>query len=276
MRHYQLEMDGVIPPGRGQPLWWTLRRPARPADLSRGAPHVRAGQRAPGHHCDVFTRCGIPRPTEWPRFWRSPLTDVQTVLGHAQLSTTQIYLTPRKEDFDPKAADCCTPSSPNARPPGRMPPLAPGYRPETIEVLFTLNIVALNATAIGSDGRLTGDTASATRAASRKPVVANDPAVAELAHQHLASMPPVRSATGEPQQTDAWDRFAPSLAQRDAWRDVAAPVVAERRRYGRRGLPTGEPVTTWLGVRRPPSLASGSFRGGAAVGDQRRPVTDHL
>ncbi len=27
-----------------------------------------------------------------------PLTDVQFVLGHAQLTTTQIYLTPRKED----------------------------------------------------------------------------------------------------------------------------------------------------------------------------------
>jgi len=27
-----------------------------------------------------------------------PLTDVQYVLGHAQLTTTQIYLTPRKED----------------------------------------------------------------------------------------------------------------------------------------------------------------------------------
>ena len=27
-----------------------------------------------------------------------PLTDVQAVLGHAQLTTTQIYLTPRKED----------------------------------------------------------------------------------------------------------------------------------------------------------------------------------
>ena len=28
-----------------------------------------------------------------------PLTDVQFVLGHAQLTTTQIYLTPRKEDM---------------------------------------------------------------------------------------------------------------------------------------------------------------------------------
>ena len=27
-----------------------------------------------------------------------PLTDVQFVFGHAQLTTTQIYLTPRKED----------------------------------------------------------------------------------------------------------------------------------------------------------------------------------
>ncbi len=27
-----------------------------------------------------------------------PLTDVQFVLGHAALTTTQLYLTPRKED----------------------------------------------------------------------------------------------------------------------------------------------------------------------------------
>ena len=29
-RLYQLEMDGVLPRGSGQPLWWTLRRPFRP------------------------------------------------------------------------------------------------------------------------------------------------------------------------------------------------------------------------------------------------------
>jgi integrase len=30
LRLYQVEMDGLIPQGRGQPLWWALRRPARP------------------------------------------------------------------------------------------------------------------------------------------------------------------------------------------------------------------------------------------------------
>ena len=30
LRLYQLEMDGKLPRGSGQPLWWTLRRPFRP------------------------------------------------------------------------------------------------------------------------------------------------------------------------------------------------------------------------------------------------------
>jgi len=30
LRLYQLEMDGLLPRGSGQPLWWTLRRPFRP------------------------------------------------------------------------------------------------------------------------------------------------------------------------------------------------------------------------------------------------------
>ncbi len=30
LRLYQVEMEGLIPKGRRQPLWWALRRPARP------------------------------------------------------------------------------------------------------------------------------------------------------------------------------------------------------------------------------------------------------
>ncbi|MGH7732108.1 MAG: tyrosine-type recombinase/integrase, partial [Gemmatimonadales bacterium] len=37
LRLYQVEMDGLIPKGRRQPLWWTLRRPVRP--LSYHAVH---------------------------------------------------------------------------------------------------------------------------------------------------------------------------------------------------------------------------------------------
>jgi hypothetical protein len=45
-----------------------------------------------GGHADLFSMVGKPLPTssEDPGL---PLTDVQFVLGHAQLTTTQIYLT---------------------------------------------------------------------------------------------------------------------------------------------------------------------------------------
>ena len=35
---------------------------------------------------------GIRPPTGWPAIRQMPLTDVQWVLGHAQLSTTQLYM----------------------------------------------------------------------------------------------------------------------------------------------------------------------------------------
>jgi hypothetical protein len=64
-----------------------------------------------------------------------PLTDVQFVLGHAQLTTTQIYLTPRKEEVIRRLL---THHAEQARQAARRaaPPPAPGYRPETLQVLF--------------------------------------------------------------------------------------------------------------------------------------------
>ena len=44
LRLYQVEMEELIPKGRRQPLWWTLRRPARPLAYHAGAPDVRAGR----------------------------------------------------------------------------------------------------------------------------------------------------------------------------------------------------------------------------------------
>ena len=47
LRLYQVETEGLIPTGRRQPLWWTLRRPSRP--LTYHAVHrmfERAGQAA--------------------------------------------------------------------------------------------------------------------------------------------------------------------------------------------------------------------------------------
>ena len=137
LRLYQLEMGDLLPPGRRQPLWWTLRRPVRP--LTYHAAHrmfervnARAGTAATLHS---LRHTAAYRMAEDPAL---PLTDVQLVLGHAALTTTQIYLTPRKEDVirrllahhaeaTRRAAERVAPSP------------AAGYRPETLEVLFGIS-----------------------------------------------------------------------------------------------------------------------------------------
>ena len=97
LRLYQVETEELVPRGRRQPLWWTVRRPVRP--LTYHAVHrmferanSRAGTAATLH---ALRHTAAYRMAEDPPL---PLTDVQFVLGHAQLTTTQIYLTPRKED----------------------------------------------------------------------------------------------------------------------------------------------------------------------------------
>lgn len=134
LRLYQVEMEGEIPKGRRRPLWWTLRTPVRP--LTYHAAHrmfERAVERAGGTATlHALRHTAAYRMAEDPAL---PLTDVQLVLGHAQLTTTQIYLTPRKEDVirrllahhgeqTRQAARRCAPVA------------APGYRPESLAVLL--------------------------------------------------------------------------------------------------------------------------------------------
>ncbi|WP_103544603.1 site-specific integrase [Streptomyces sp. SM1] len=87
LRLYQLEMDDAIPRGRRLPLWWTLRSPSRP--LTYHAVHrmferanTQAGTSATLH---ALRHTAAYRMAEDPSL---PLTDVQFVLGHAQLTTT--------------------------------------------------------------------------------------------------------------------------------------------------------------------------------------------
>lgn len=134
LRLYQLEMDGLIPAGRRQPLWWTLRRPLRPLTY-HGAHRMfervndRAGTTATLHS---LRHTAAYRMAEDPAL---PLTDVQFVLGHAQLTTTQIYLTPRKEDVIRRLLAHHAAQTRLAAE-RVVPTPAPGYRPETLEVLF--------------------------------------------------------------------------------------------------------------------------------------------
>src|SRR6266487_556733 len=134
LRLYQVEMAGLIPGGRRQPLWWTSRRPVRP--LTYHAVHrmfervnQKAGTAATLH--SLRHTAGY-RMAEDPAL---PLTDVQLVLGHAQLTTTQIYLTPRKEDVIRRVLAHHAEQTRQAAARARPAP-APGYRPETLDVLF--------------------------------------------------------------------------------------------------------------------------------------------
>jgi site-specific recombinase XerD len=134
LRLYQAEMGGLIPAGRGQPLWWTLRRPVRP--LAYHAVHrmfERAGQQAgTSATLHALRHTAAYRMAEDPAL---PLTDVQFVLGHAQLTTTQIYLTPRKEEVIRRVLAHHHEQTRQAAARARPAP-APGYRPETLDVLF--------------------------------------------------------------------------------------------------------------------------------------------
>jgi integrase len=134
LRLYQVETDGLVPKGRRRPLWWTLRRPIRP--LTYHAVHRmfervnhRAGTSATLH---ALRHTAAYRMAEDPAL---PLTDVQSVLGHAQLTTTQLYLTPRKEDVIRRVLAHHAEQTRRAVA-RRSPPPAPGYRPETLDVLF--------------------------------------------------------------------------------------------------------------------------------------------
>jgi integrase len=134
LRLCQAEMDGLVPRGAREPLWWPLRRPARP--LGYHAVH-RMFERA-------AAAAGIPvtlhalrhtaayRMAEDPAL---PLTDVQWVLGHAHLTTTQIYLAPRREDVIRRMLAHHGEQARQAA--ARQAPVpAPGYQPGTLEILF--------------------------------------------------------------------------------------------------------------------------------------------
>ena len=131
LRLYQARLEGVVPAGPDQPLWWTLRQPFR-------ALSYHAAYR-------MFTRAAAGLGANWTlhdlrhtaayRMAQDPdmpLTDVQWVLGHAHLSTTQIYTSPLPEDA---IAAVLAHHQRRSAPRASTPP-APSYRPETLDVLF--------------------------------------------------------------------------------------------------------------------------------------------
>ncbi|MET9987457.1 tyrosine-type recombinase/integrase [Streptomyces rochei] len=122
-----------VPRGRNEALWWTLRRPWRPLNY----PAARA----------MFDRANSVIGTNWTlhdlrhtaayRLARDPkvhLTDVQWVLGHTHLSTTQLYLpADRDEVIEHVRAHHARRAQSHDEPPA---PPAAGYNPDSLNNLF--------------------------------------------------------------------------------------------------------------------------------------------
>ncbi|MDN5919844.1 MAG: site-specific integrase [Pseudonocardia sp.] len=140
LRLSQIGMGDDVPMGRSQPLWWTLRRPRRP--LTYAAVHrmfervnTRAGTHSTLHALRHTAGCRMIEDRSLP------ITDVQWVLGHASLKTTQLYLTPRQEQVIQRVLAHHEEQTRRTAQQlaGDADPVAPEYRAETLDVLFAGN-----------------------------------------------------------------------------------------------------------------------------------------
>ena len=132
LRLYQAQIQGLAPAGRDQPLWWTLRRPWRALTYDAARAMFARANAALGSNWSLhdLRHSAAYRLARDPAM---PLTDVQWVLGHAHLSTTQQYLNPLTEDV---IASVLAFHGRHREPGSGSPPPAPGYRPESLRVLF--------------------------------------------------------------------------------------------------------------------------------------------
>lgn len=132
LRLYEAEMHGLVPVGRDDPLWWTLRRPFRRLTYDAARAMFNRANTALGANWTLHDL----RHTAAYRLARDPevpLTDVQWILGHARLSTTQTYLNPFEDDA---IASVLAYHARRAQARTEPAPASPGYRPESLDVLF--------------------------------------------------------------------------------------------------------------------------------------------
>jgi len=132
LRLYQQEAHGLVPAGPDDPAWWTLRRPFRPLAYNAARMMFDRANAAIGagwtlHSLRHSAAYRMARDPEMP------ITDVQWVLGHASLTSTQAYVVPTAEDvIEATLAHHRRRAEPRPGPPEP----APGYRPESLDVLF--------------------------------------------------------------------------------------------------------------------------------------------
>jgi integrase len=134
LRIYQESMRGLVPVGRRQPLWWTLRRPYRPLTYHAAHRMFERVNAALGANWTLhdLRHSASRRMASDPEL---PLTHVQAVLGHAALTTTQRYTIPGRDDVIAQVrAHHARRAEQRETPPS--PPPGPGYDPQSLAVLW--------------------------------------------------------------------------------------------------------------------------------------------
>ena len=135
LRLYQQQVHGLVPAGPADPVWWTLRRPFRALSY----PAARAMFGRANHVLGANWTLHDLRHSASYRLARDPqvpLTDVQWILGHAHLSTTELYLntTPQDAIRDVLAHYERRAAAKDAMPEPSETRLH--YRPEALDALF--------------------------------------------------------------------------------------------------------------------------------------------
>ncbi|HET9968773.1 MAG TPA: site-specific integrase [Streptosporangiaceae bacterium] len=131
LRLYQAQLHGLVLAGGDQPLWWTLRRPFRALTYDAARAMFGRANAALGANWTLhdLRHSAAYRMARDPAM---PLADLQWVMGHAHLSTTQRYLNPVTEDVI--AGVLAFHARQRDRGPAGPPPA--GYRPESLQILF--------------------------------------------------------------------------------------------------------------------------------------------
>jgi site-specific recombinase XerD len=138
LRLYQVSLGTAVPAGADDPLWWTNRKPLRRLTYHAArAMFTRANQELGANwslhdlrHTAAYRMARDPQ---------MPLCDVQWVLGHVHLSTTQLYLTPAPTEVITEVLAHHQRRLAAAQTPPRPPEEGSGggYRAESLATLFS-------------------------------------------------------------------------------------------------------------------------------------------
>ena len=132
LRLYQHDLGDQVPAGPDDPLWWTLRRPYRPLSYDAARMMFRRAQQTLGSNWTLhdLRHSAAYRMVSDPHM---SLVDIQWVLGHGHLSTTEVYLTPNPDQLVERLLAHHARQQSETPAPARP---APGYRPEMLQTLF--------------------------------------------------------------------------------------------------------------------------------------------